>query len=127
MDTNAGRFVGEESAEKWMKRLAVDEIVKLTAVEGKEMRVLVIGDRRVKLELLDAVVRVKGEELRIVCIENGEIELELLSATERMEIKAGAADHLDDLREVLWKDNRGPFSQKPSGRKRDQIRRGGRR
>lgn len=54
MDTNSGRFVGEDDAEPWMERLTVGEVVK---IKGAELRVVVIEDRRVTLELTSAAER----------------------------------------------------------------------
>ncbi len=51
MDSNAGRFVEEADAEKWMQRLAVGETVK---IKGEELTVLAIDDRRVVLQLKSA-------------------------------------------------------------------------
>ena len=58
MDTNAGRFVEEESAEKWMQRIEVGEIIKL---KGEDCRVVRIGERQVVLELMSATDRIFGE------------------------------------------------------------------
>lgn len=90
MDTNSGRFVEEEQAEKWMQRIAVGEIIKL---KGEECRVVKIGERRVTLELM--------------------------SADERMMQEFGSQDRLSDLRsELLEKrendlrsQKRGPFDR----------------
>ena len=51
MDTNAGRFVEEQNAGPWMKRIAVGQVVKL---DGLECRVKAIGPdpREITLELL---------------------------------------------------------------------------
>lgn len=51
MDTERGRFVEEQDAERWMKRLGVGETVK---VKDVEFEVMEIGDRRLVLKLLSA-------------------------------------------------------------------------
>ena len=58
MDTNAGRFVEEKSAEAWMQRVEVGEVVK---IKGEELRIVVIEDRRITLELLSADDRMRTE------------------------------------------------------------------
>ena len=58
MDTNRGRFVEEESAEAWMQRIAVNEVIK---IKGEECRVVRIGERQVLLELMSADDRMSSE------------------------------------------------------------------
>ncbi len=59
MDANAGRFIEEQTAEAWMQRIEVGEVVK---IKGEELRVVSIEDRRITLELMSAEDRVLGEE-----------------------------------------------------------------
>ena len=49
MDSNAGEFVDERRAEKWMERIAVGEVVK---IKGEELEVVTIGKREITLKLL---------------------------------------------------------------------------
>ena len=70
MDTNSGRFVEEENADRWMQRLEVGETIKI-----------------------------KGEELRVVEISGRRVTLELKSATERMLEEGEAAERLGELRD----------------------------
>jgi len=72
MDTNSGRFVEEESAEAWMQRVAVGEIIK-----------------------------VKGEECEVAEIRGRTLVLQLLSHEDRMEREGLAAKAISDLRESL--------------------------
>lgn len=51
MDTEQGRFVEESEAKEWMERLGVGEVVK---IKGAEFKVLEIGERTVRLELMSA-------------------------------------------------------------------------
>lgn len=57
MDTNAGEFVEEERAERWMQRLQVGEIVK---IKGEELQVVSTDKREVTLRLLSAADRLKN-------------------------------------------------------------------
>ena len=64
MDTNAGRFVEEENAEKWMKRLAVGEVVK---IKNEELIVVAIGpDAERGLSDREVILALKSEEDRIM-------------------------------------------------------------
>ena len=56
MDTNSGRFVGEEEAQPWMKRIAVGEVVSL---KGEDCRVTRIAGRIISLELMSAEDRMR--------------------------------------------------------------------
>ncbi len=95
MDTNAGRFVEEADAEKWMQRLAVGEIVK---IKGEELVVLAIDDRRVVLQLQ--------------------------SAEDRSLAEAAGGEHLADLREHLQAARETTFYRDPNrDRKRGQNKR----
>lgn len=58
MDTNAGRFVEEKIAERWMQRIEVDEIIK---IKGEECRVVRINGRRLEVELLSSDDRLRRE------------------------------------------------------------------
>lgn len=58
MDTNAGRFVGEESAKSWMQRVEVDEVIK---IKGEECRVVSINGRRLEVELLSSDDRMRRQ------------------------------------------------------------------
>lgn len=49
MDPNAGRFVDEDRAQKWMERVEVGEVVK---IKGEELEIIEIGKRTLKLKLL---------------------------------------------------------------------------
>ena len=60
MDTNRGRFVEEESAEAWMQRISVGEIIK---IHGEECEVTEIAGRTVTLKLLSAEERMERERL----------------------------------------------------------------
>ena len=75
MDTNAGRFVEEESAEKWMQSISVGETIKI-----------------------------KGEECEVVSIDGRELTLKLLSAEDRMRKELDATDFISSLRGSLIKD-----------------------
>lgn len=74
MDTNTGRFVEEESAEKWMQRIAVGEVIKI-----------------------------KDEECEVVSFGNRTVTLKLLSHEDRMRKEMDAADHLRSLRDLIAK------------------------
>ncbi len=65
MDTNAGRFVEEASAEDWMQRISVNEIIKL---KGEDCRVVRIGERQVVLELMSATDRIGVESEALASI-----------------------------------------------------------
>lgn len=77
MDAMSGRFVEESSAEDWMQRLEIGE-----------------------------KVMIKGEELRVVVIEDRRVTLELSSAMERMVAEAEASDSLMEMRERMLDDKR---------------------
>ena len=49
VDTDSGRFVDDAHAQKWMKRIALGEIVK---VKDEEMEVVAIRERTITLKLL---------------------------------------------------------------------------
>jgi hypothetical protein len=92
MDTNAGRFVEEADAEKWMQRLEVGE-----------------------------VVEIKGEELTVLAFDNRRVVLELRSADDRVTAELAAGERLVDLREQLQASRASKFYRDVSrDRKRGQ-------
>ena len=58
MDTEAGRFVEEESAEDWMQRISVGEEI---PIKGETCVVTAISDREVTLKLLSREDRLTRE------------------------------------------------------------------
>ena len=83
MDTNRGRFVDEQHAEPWMKRLRVGQVVKL---DGVECRVKAFGpsDREVTLELLSAQDREPFGTMEIMTDDDAEVYAQKLQRAQSL-------------------------------------------
>jgi hypothetical protein len=75
MDTNAGKFVGPDRAQQWMKRVEVGQQLKIL---GEEFEVLEIRDRTMVVKLLSFEERmgVGGDLASIIAdVERGNEDL----------------------------------------------------